>query len=156
MNVERCQNEVPCLIETSFVGSSEAARKIFAPAPIFSQFLCPRLYFVRPTKTMLRRLESDVNFQIHFCIWIRRLPNVRPLNGSMVSFSALQQDTDQKTARLPSKRVFWAKFSGANGLISPENKEETGAFPPLNRHLYLPCFENVVNSSIELLHETLI
>ena len=41
-----------------------------------------------------------------FCIWIRRPRSVRPVNRFVVSFSSLQHDSDQKTTRLASKRVF--------------------------------------------------
>ena len=46
--------------------------------------------------------------------------------------------------------MFWAKFPGSNALISPENKEETWAFPSLNRDRYFPCFDVIVNSIIGL------
>ena len=51
-----------------------------------------------------------------FCIWIRRLRSVRPVNRFVVSFSSLEHDSDQKTTRLASKCVFSAKSPGANGL----------------------------------------
>ena len=41
-----------------------------------------------------------------FCIWIRRPPSERPVNRFVVSFSSLEHDSDQKTTRLASKRVF--------------------------------------------------
>ena len=44
--------------------------------------------------------------KVIFCIWIRRAPSVRPVNRFVVSFSSLQHDSDQKTTRLASKRVF--------------------------------------------------
>ena len=45
-----------------------------------------------------------------FCIWIRRPWSVRPVNRFVVSFSSLQHDSDQKTTRLASKRVFRQKL----------------------------------------------
>ena len=41
-----------------------------------------------------------------FCIWIKIPRCVRPANGFLVSFSSLKHDSDQKTTRLTSKRVF--------------------------------------------------
>ena len=50
------------------------------------------------------------------CIWIKRLQSVQPVNGFVVSFSSLQQNSDQKTTRLASKHVFQQNLQGANGL----------------------------------------
>ena len=47
-----------------------------------------------------------------FCIWIRRLRTVQPVNGFVVSFSSLQNDSDQKTTRQVSKRVFQQNLHG--------------------------------------------
>ena len=51
-----------------------------------------------------------------FCIWIKIPWCVQPTNSFLVSFSSLQHDSDQKTTRLTSKRVFLAKSQGAKGL----------------------------------------
>ena len=45
-----------------------------------------------------------------FCIWIRRLWSVWPVNGFVVSFSSLKHDSDQKTTWLASE---WVKLFGS-------------------------------------------
>ena len=48
-----------------------------------------------------------------FCIWIRRPPSVRPVNGFfVVRFSSLLHDSDQKTSRLASKGFFRQNLQG--------------------------------------------
>ena len=49
------------------------------------------------------------------CIWIKRLQSVQPVNGFVVSFSSLQQNSDQKTTRLASKHVFQQNLPGQMG-----------------------------------------
>ena len=49
------------------------------------------------------------------CIWIKRLQSVQPVNGFVVSFSSLQQNSDQKTTRLASKHVFQQNLQGQMG-----------------------------------------
>ena len=59
---------------------------------------------LNPSKfCFLRMLELR---KLIFCIWIGRPWSVRPVNRFVVSFSSLYHDSDQKTIRLASKRVF--------------------------------------------------
>ena len=44
--------------------------------------------------------------KLMFCIWNRRPRSVQPVNRFVVSFSSLYHDSDQKSTRLASKRVF--------------------------------------------------
>ena len=78
----------------------KSAVSLFNPKPV------SKFYFLRMPE--LRKLLV--------CIWIKRLRSVQPVNGFVVSFSSLQQNSDQKTTRLASKHVFQQNLQGANGL----------------------------------------
>ena len=51
-------------------------------------------------------LHTSELCKLIFCIWIRRLWSVPPVNRFVVSFSSLSHHSDQKTTWLASKRVF--------------------------------------------------
>ena len=53
--------------------------------------------------------------KLMFCIWIKRLQSVQPVNGFVVSFSSLQHNSDQKTTQLASKHVFQQNLQGQMG-----------------------------------------
>ena len=55
-----------------------------------------------------------------FCIWIRRLRSVRPINLFVVSFSSLKHNSDQKTTRLASKHVFRQNLQERMGYMWPK------------------------------------
>ena len=63
------------------------------------------------------RMSELCKLHVIFCIWIRRSRSVQPVNGVMVSFSSLQHDSDQKTARLASKRIFQQNFQRQKGSL---------------------------------------
>ena len=74
------------------------------------------------------------------CIWIGRPRSVRPVNGPLVSFSSLQQDSDQKTAPLASKLVFRQNLQGQEPSMEAAFENE---FCNLQIHLsfFMTCYQ---------------
>ena len=77
----------------------KSAVSLFNPKPV------SKFYFLRMPE--LRKLMV--------CIWIKRLRSVQRVNDLVVSFSSLQQNSDQKTTRLASKHVFQQNLQGQMG-----------------------------------------
>ena len=104
---------------------------------LLRHFKTPKICFLRIPE--LRKLI--------FCISIRRSRSLRPVNGFVVSFSSLQHDSDQKTARLASKRVFPHNLQEPMGqgrtirnvMGGGGNFRATGIFFTLSVSLYNKC-----------------
>ena len=64
---------------------------------------------------LFQTFQHAWTLQANVCIWIKRLQSVQPVNGFVVSFSSLQQNSDQKTTRLASKHVFQQNLQGQMG-----------------------------------------
>ena len=108
MNPSKCPaREKKKGLKKSQKGGEERKRKVKVKSAVslFNPKPVSKFYFLRMPE--LRKLMV--------CIWIKRLRSVQRVNGLVVSFSSLQQNSDQKTTRLASKHVFQQNLQGRMG-----------------------------------------
>ena len=102
-----------------------------------------------PEATQLKKTIAKLWFlhmpklnRLIFCIWIRMLQSVRPVNGFMVSFSSLQHISYKKTTHLAVNGLnFWRSLErgGGWGCLIRKGKLNTHLYI-FNTHLYIYDF----------------